>query len=196
MRDHRALALLGLLWVGAFHVVLAQSAQRDVDRSETVRRLSAGVPNQSLWSADRVRAWKRALTLPAAPPLAVLRIPSISLEAPILSGTDDQTLDRGVGHVDETALPGTDGNMGLAGHRDSFFRGLKNLKSGALLQLDTPGGRERYRVERIWIVDPEDVSVLEPTQGRAITLVTCYPFYFVGNAPRRFIVRAVFTGVA
>jgi len=109
----------------------------------------------------------------------------------VLPGTDDRILDRALGHVEGTAPPGTDGNSGIAGHRDGFFRGLKDIVPGDAIELDTLDGKESYRVERTWVVDPEDVSVLDPTSTRALTLVTCYPFYFVGSAPRRFIVRAV-----
>ena len=121
----------------------------------------------------------------------MLRIPKVRLEVPVLPGTDDLTLDRGVGHIEYTVQPGTDGNSGIAGHRDSFFRGLKDIAIGDLIELDTKQGTDVYRVERTWIVNPEDVSVLDPTPMRALTLVTCYPFYYVGSAPQRFIVRAV-----
>jgi sortase A len=109
----------------------------------------------------------------------------------VLPGTDDFVLDRAVGHIDDTALPGTNGNIGIAGHRDGFFRGLKDIAAGDPIELETRKGRELYRVERTWIVDPEDVSVLDPTPVQSLTLVTCYPFYFIGSAPQRFIVRAV-----
>ena len=109
----------------------------------------------------------------------------------MLPGTDDRSLDRGVGHIEDTAQPGTDGNLGIAGHRDGFFRGLKDITLGDVIELDTIQGSDTYRVERTWVVSPEDVSVLDPTSTRALTLVTCYPFYFVGSAPDRFIVRAV-----
>ena len=109
----------------------------------------------------------------------------------MLEGTDDFTLNRAVGHIANTARPGSDGNSGIAGHRDGFFRGLKDITPGDAIELETLDGSEVYRVERTWIVDPEDVSVLDPTPARSLTLVTCYPFYFIGSAPRRFIVRAV-----
>ena len=112
----------------------------------------------------------------------------------MLPGTDDRTLDRAVGHIEDTAPPGTDGNSGIAGHRDGFFRGLKDIAAGDAIELDTLQGKEVYRVERTWVVEPEDVSVLDPTPTPALTLVTCYPFYFVGSAPQRFIVRAVRVG--
>jgi len=149
------------------------------------------VPDLSLWDQVRITAWRRSLSEPAPPPLAVLRIPKIRLEVPVLPGTDDLTLNRAVGHIDDTALPGTDGNSGIAGHRDGFFRGLKDIEPEDAIELDTLRGKEVYRVERIWVVDPDDVSVLDPTPARSLTLVTCYPFYYVGPAPQRYIVRAV-----
>ena len=112
----------------------------------------------------------------------------------MLPGTDDHTLDRAVGHIEDTAEPGTDGNSGIAGHRDGFFRGLKDIAPGDAIELETLKGKDVYRVERTWVVNPEDVWVLDPTPTRALTLVTCYPFYYVGSAPQRFIVRAVLAG--
>jgi sortase A len=147
-----------------------------------------------LWSEARVRAWQNAINDPAPAPLGVLRIPRLRIEAALLEGTDDPTLERGVGLIEETARPGTEGNVGIAGHRDGFFRALKDIAEGDAIELQTLGGRETYRVERTWIVEPEDVSVLDPTPSRSLTLVTCYPFYFVGSAPQRFIVRAVSVG--
>ena len=147
-------------------------------------------PDLSLWDSERISAWRRALSEPAPPPLAVMRVPKIRLEVAVLPGTDDSTLDRAVGHIDGTALPGTDGNSGIAGHRDGFFRGLKDIAPGDTIELETLREKELYRVERAWIVSPEDVSVLDATPTRSLTLVTCYPFYHVGPAPQRFIVRA------
>ena len=109
----------------------------------------------------------------------------------MLNGTDDRTLDRAVGYIEGTAQPGTVGNLGIAGHRDGFFRGLKDIAAGDVIEVDTRQRTDVYRVERTWVVNPEDVSVLDQTSTPALTLVTCYPFYFIGAAPRRFIVRAV-----
>ena len=182
-----ALGLAGLVWWGAHQLGVTNSAQEDLQRFAALRV----APDQSLWSPQRVSAWRLALSAPAPAPLAVLRVPKIRLEVAVLPGTDDRTLDRSVGHIEGTAQPGTDGNVGIAGHRDGFFRGLKDLVTGDLIELHTVQGTEAYRVERTWVVRPEDVSVLDPTSSRALTLVTCYPFYFVGSAPDRFIVRAV-----
>lgn len=121
----------------------------------------------------------------------MLRIPRLKLEVPVFDGIEDRLLDRGVGRIPDTARPGQPGNTGIAGHRDSFFRGLKDVKAGDEIELATREARLRYIVERTWIVDPEELSVLEPTPVSSLTLVTCYPFYYVGAAPRRFIVRAV-----
>jgi sortase A len=145
----------------------------------------------SLWSEARIEAWRRTSNLPRPAPLAVLRIPRIDLEVAVLAGTDEITLNQAVGHIADTAAPGADGNSGIAGHRDGFFRGLKDITAGDIIELETLRTKERYRVAWTSIVSPQDVSVLDPTRGRSLTLVTCYPFYFVGPAPKRFIVRAV-----
>jgi sortase A len=187
------LGIVGLVWWGTFRGMAATSTAHDLERFNAMQSLVREVktPDQSLWSPKRAAAW-RALSHEAAPaPLAVLRIAKIQLEVPVLPGTDDSTLDRGVGHIEGTALPATDGNMGIAGHRDGFFRGLKDIAAGDLIEIDMLHENEVYRVERTWVVDPTDVSVVAPTTSRALTLVTCYPFYFIGSAPQRFIVRAV-----
>jgi sortase A len=135
--------------------------------------------------------WRETSSLQQPMPLGVLRIPRIRLEVPILEGTDENTLNQAVGHIEDTAVPGAAGNSGIAGHRDGFFRGLKDVVVGDSLALETLDRTESYRVESIWIVNPEDLSVLAPTRHRSLTLVTCYPFYLVGPAPKRYIVRAV-----
>ena len=185
--------LVGLAGWGAFYAANAVGTKHDLERFAAMQVVSAstGTPDQSLWSDVRVSAWRKAVNEPAPVPLAVLRIPKIRLEVPVLPGTDDSTLDRALGHIEDTASPGTDGNSGIAGHRDGFFRGLKDIAPGDVIELETLQGKEVYRVERTWVVEPEDVSVLDPTSTRTLTLVTCYPFYYVGSAPQRFIVRAV-----
>lgn len=150
--------------------------------------------DQRLWSPIRMEAWRASLTREPPTALAVLRVPRVGVEAAVLPGTDDWTLNRAVGHIEDTPLPGTDGNSGIAGHRDGFFRGLKDVQVGDRVDLETLRDRQTYKVERIWIVAPEDVWVLDPTPARSLTLVTCYPFYHVGAAPQRFIVRAAIVG--
>ena len=114
----------------------------------------------------------------------------LDLEVPVLEGTDGVTLNRGVGRIAGTSLPGQGGNIGIAGHRDGFFRRLKNIRTGDTIELDTMSGTDAFVVDRIRVTSPADVAVLQPRTKDSITLVTCYPFYFVGTAPRRFIVQA------
>jgi sortase A len=144
----------------------------------------------SLWSDKRIKAFQKSLLENTDPPLGILRVPKIKLEVPVYAGTDDQTLDLGVGWIDGTAKPGQPGNIGLAGHRDGFFRGLKDVVTGDQMDLLLPDRTDQYVVDRIVIVTPEDVSVLNPRPQSSVTLVTCYPFYFVGSAPQRYIVQA------
>ena len=111
----------------------AAGARHDLERFALLQAAALqppAAPDLSLWDPERITAWRRSLSEPAPTPLAVLRIPKIRLEVPVLRGTDDLTLNRGVGHIDDTALPGTDGNSGIAGHRDGFFRGLKDIGPG------------------------------------------------------------------
>ena len=151
----------------------------------------SGKVDMALWSPGRVKAYKVALQQDPPPTLAILRIPRLDLEVPVYDGTTDAVLDLAAGRIEYTALPGTPGNVGIAAHRDGFFRVLKDIKEGDQLVLDTPLATEQYRVEWIRITTPTDVSVIAPTPGRAVTLVGCYPFYYNGAAPQRFIVRAI-----
>ncbi len=119
-----------------------------------------------------------------------LRIPSLNLAVMVREGAGESTLRRAVGHIPGTGLPGQVGNVGLAGHRDTFFRPLRNIRKNAAIDLDTGHGTVRYVVTSTQIVSPRDVTVLKASGGKTLTLVTCYPFYYVGSAPKRFIVRA------
>lgn len=142
------------------------------------------------WSEKRIAEYEESLASHFDPPLALLRISKVQLDVPVLEGTDDLTLNRGVGHILGTARPGEEGNVGIAGHRDSFFRVLKDIGRGDTIELVTPRRTERYTVDQIVLVRPDDVSVLRPRPNPSLTLVTCYPFYFIGNAPQRYIVQA------
>jgi sortase A len=119
-----------------------------------------------------------------------IEIPRLLLSAVVVEGVDKTTLRRAVGHIPGTAMPGRTGNVGLAGHRDTFFRSLKDVKIKDEVQLSTLAGNFNYEVESLRVVDPENVGVLAPSGQNVLTLVTCYPFYFVGPAPKRWIVRA------
>ena len=151
---------------------------------------SAMQPNQNLWAEKRIHEYEESLKQAGDPPLAVLTIDKLDIAVPVYNGTDDFNLNRGVGRVKGTAWIDTDGNLGIAGHRDGFFRPLKDIQEGDTIDLQTARGTVTYEVSSITIVDPDDVSVLAPTQDRTITLVTCYPFYYVGHAPKRYIVKA------
>lgn len=142
------------------------------------------------WSQHRTAAYKVAAHSSSPSPLGVLRIAGIHLEVPVLEGTDDFTLNRAASHIEGTAEPGQDGNVGIAGHRDGFFRVLKDIHQGDAIELITTKQDIRYLVDELLIVNPRDVSVLQPRSKPSLTLVTCYPFYFVGSAPQRFIVHA------
>ena len=196
------LALLGIWATG--RLVGNALEQRDLHRFEFLRQatteaVATQAPNpqistksmdQTLWAAERVRAYERALKVEAPPALGVLRISRIGLEVPILPGTEEWTLDRAVGWIQGTARPGEPGNVGIAGHRDGFFRALKDVKPGDTIELATLGAAQIFRIETIRIVSPNDVAVLTPTLKPTLTLVTCFPFYFVGPAPDRYVVRA------
>jgi len=143
----------------------------------------------STWSIQRTKSYQADLGKPVEP-LAVLRIPWLHLEVPILEGTDAVTLNRGVGRIAGTSLPGQGGNIGIAGHRDGFFRRLKDIRAGDAIELVTISGTDVFVVDQIRITSPADVSVLRPRAKHSLTLVTCYPFYFVGPAPSRYIVEA------
>lgn len=152
--------------------------------------LVAAKPNFGLWSSKRIKSYEKSLLAHFDPVIAVLRIPKIHVDAPVLEGTEESTLNRGVGRIAGTGRVGDEGNMALAGHRDGFFRGLKDVGTGDTIEVITPRRTEIYIVDRVVIVDPGDVSVLEPRSYPSLTLVTCYPFYFVGSAPKRYIVQA------
>jgi sortase A len=117
-------------------------------------------------------------------------IPRLDISVVVIEGTGSTTLRRAVGHIRGTALPGHPGNIGISGHRDTFFRPLRNIRKGDVVTLTTLEGEYRYRVASTDIVTPSDVSVLDSNGRETLTLVTCHPFYFVGAAPNRFIVRA------
>lgn len=126
--------------------------------------------------------------------LGRIEIPRIGVTAIVREGTDDTTLALAVGHISGTPRPGEGGNMGLAGHRDSFFRPLQGIRVQDTIRVVTPTRSYQYAVDSIEVVAPEDTWVLDPTPGTTLTLVTCYPFTYVGHAPNRFIVRASLVG--
>jgi sortase A len=119
-----------------------------------------------------------------------IEIGRVGLSAIIAEGTDNRTLRRAVGHVPSTPLPGDEGNVVLAGHRDSFFRALRTVEEGDEIQVTTPAATLRYAITAIEVVGAEDTDVLWPTKEKSLTLITCYPFHYIGPAPDRYVVRA------
>ena len=133
-------------------------------------------------------------SIPPGSWLARLDAPSVQLSAAVLEGSDDETLGRGAGHIEDTPFPGQPGNIGIAGHRDTTFRAVRRLRVGDPLALTTSDRVYRYQITRTFIVNPEDVYVLDPSDHPILTLVTCYPFEFIGHAPHRYIIQAALVG--
>jgi sortase A len=203
----RLLLVIGLLLIGIYvgaqihRAIMSRAAVRRFEdlqakpgagTSENLRSASGLKVDFSLWSEKRIEEYEHSLTEHFDPPLAILRIAKLNLEVPVLEGTDDLTLNRGVGHIQGTGRPGDEGNVGIAGHRDGFFRTLKDIGPGDTIELVTASRTEIYTVDGIVLVRPTDVSVLQRRPTRSLTLVTCYPFYFIGSAPQRYIVQASF----
>ncbi len=124
-------------------------------------------------------------------PIALLRIPGIALELPVFGDTSERNLNRGAGWVEGTAGPYDDDNMAIAAHRDGHFRALKDVAIGDLIELESLSGLRSYRITELSIVEPTNLTPLSSSDQAELTLITCYPFYFIGNAPQRYIVRAV-----
>jgi len=122
--------------------------------------------------------------------LGRIEIPRLGLKVAILQGTSSATLRAGAGHIEGTPLPGERGNTGIAGHRDTWFRDLKDVRASDEILVETATGVGRYQVDWIQITNPADVGILAPSNEYALTLVTCFPFHFIGAAPERFVVHA------
>lgn len=147
-------------------------------------------PDTTAWSPQRAADYRTALAVNDDTPQAILNIEHLNVRVPVFNGASDLNLNRGVARIIGTGRIGEEGNLGIAGHRDGFFRPLKDIKLGDRLTLETHAGTEIFVVSSIEIVDPTELSVLAPGDTAMVTLVTCYPFYHVGNAPQRFIVKA------
>lgn len=148
-------------------------------------------PDTSLWNAKRIQEYEESLKVETRPPLGILTINKLNIQVPIYNGTSEFELNRGAGRIKGMGRMDGDGNLGVSGHRDGFFRGLKDIQVGDDILIQTPSGVQKYAVSAINIVPKEDTSVLAPTTDRTLTLITCYPFYFVGHAPKRYIVTAL-----
>jgi sortase A len=193
----RVLLVFGIVCLGYYTYASAETLlyqtyeNRELDAILSARTPGSGVgdPGSESTPGSRIPD-SRSLRLSNGVTVGRIEIPRLRVSAIIKAGTDARTLQLAVGHIPGTALPGEPGNVGLAGHRDTFFRRLRNIRPDDEIRVTTPERVFSYRVERTNIVAPNDVWVLDPTDYSALTLVTCYPFTYIGSAPQRFIVRA------
>ena len=181
----RALVGLGVLCLAwsAFLVLQARSFAREQRRVLADTRATAKSPAAP--RPDRSTA-----TVPLHGLVGVLDIPRLGLSEVVAEGDDDATLNMAIGHLPDTPLPWQAGNSALAGHRNTHFEPLKDIHAGDRMFLSTPQGDFQYVVRRVTIVNPDEVWVLAPTPHRSLTLITCYPFRYIGRAPRRFVIQA------
>ena len=187
LRNGSSFALCGV-GVGLLAYWLGAMFDAHVFQSQLARRLeTTGSSGSALSVLQRASASRREAITSGL--VGRLEIPRIGVSAMVTEGITERALGRGIGHVPDTAFPGERGNVGLAAHRDTYFRGLKDVAEGDRVRLVTPGGVFSYEVEWVRIVHPDRTDLLEDTVGPALTLVTCYPFHWVGSAPKRFVVR-------
>jgi sortase A len=197
----RLLLLVGIVCLGYFAYVTAETALYQAYETRELDAILASAPEPRpaiALPAGVTPPVERPLPPRAAPAsgslLGRLEIPRLNVSAIVRAGSDARTLRLAIGHIGGTALPGEHGNVGLAAHRDTFFRRLGEIRVDDEVRLVTPDGTFMYRVEGTRVVEPQDVWVLDQTTDPALTLITCYPFRYIGSAPQRFVVRAQLTG--
>jgi sortase A len=179
----RLLILAGvaiLAWAG-YSVLSAQRAHERYREALEIERAVATPPH---------REPALPVTVPMGQPIGTLKAPRLGLTAVVAEGDDKPVLDDLAGHLPDTPLPWNDGNSAVAAHRDGLFRPLKDIRVGDALIFETLHGDFEYRVKETYVVDPDDIWVLNPSLEPTLTLISCYPFHFIGNAPKRFIVKA------
>lgn len=169
-------------------------ADRAIGSTADIDALSAqlAAPDQTLWAPSRVAQYERAMRESPELPVAILRVADVDLEVPVYPHATDLALNRGAALVPGMGLPDHGGNVGIAGHRDGFFRALKDIQNGQVIELRTRAKLHRYRVTSLRVVDIHDTRLLADTDEPSVTLITCYPFYYVGPAPKRFVVSATY----
>ncbi len=191
-------AIVSLGWYATAHILSAReqsSLSHELDQAtkpenfDGLARVTTTSTTSTTTDAAPARGAAGASSL-----VGRIDVPRLKLSVLAREGIDGKTLRVAAGHIPGTALPGDAGNAGFAAHRDTFFRPLKSVREGDTVVVTTPRGVYRYAVTDTRIVEPQDVSVLDPTTDAILTLVTCYPFEYIGNAPQRFIVRAALRG--
>jgi len=178
----RIFLLIGIICLGIYGFITVQAWFQQAElRSQLEEQIMVPSPPASVKLRPR---------LAEGDLVGRLEVPRLNLSVMVMEGTSDRTLRLGAGHIPGTAYPGTAGNAGFAAHRDTFFRDIRNIKQQDVVRFTTPHGTLAYRVSGLSIVDPKDVDVLKSTNSETLTLVTCYPFYYIGPAPKRFVVLA------
>ncbi|MEH6635798.1 MAG: class D sortase [Halioglobus sp.] len=147
-------------------------------------------PDTTLWASGRLADYEASLKAELPPVLGVMEIPSVGLKVPVYSTNTDLVMDRGAGIIDGMSYPHEPGNIGISGHRDGYFRALKDVQVGDTIRLQSLEGEKVFKIDAMQVVAITDTHLLRDTDDQTVTLVTCYPFYFVGHAPKRFIVTA------
>jgi sortase A len=184
---------MGFLESGAYvaGTLLLLLALGSVLRSE-VRAAHAAehIPDMQLWSDEAKARYLAALEEERAPVVGMLSAPSLDLDVPVYDSASDLNMDRGAGVIDGMSYPHEPGHIGIAGHRDGYFRAFKDIKLGDRIVLQTLYGTKEFVVDDLQVIEPTALEYLGDTDEQRLTLVTCYPFYFTGSAPQRFIVRA------
>jgi sortase A len=185
-----AILLLIVVYVFAEGKLYQRYMQRQFDNAVESNRASANerAPVPAFHVATQPST--AISTTNPQPYLGLLKISRLDMSVMIVQGVDDRALRRGIGHIPGTAVPGGSGNIGIAGHRDTFFRPLEQIRRGDVISVQTLEGTYRYVVDSLQIVDPALVNVLNDSGRPELTLVTCYPFHLIGPAPKRFIVHA------
>jgi sortase A len=186
---HYALLILGLSCLGVYGFTFLESAASQAYAKWVFERTPRSPPKAAAIQGRIAPLPSRILLQPEAI-IGRISIPNLKLSAMVREGADTKTLRIAVGHIPSTALPGQPGNVGVAAHRDTFFRHLGELKNGDTIGFSTVDGDFTYRVESLKIVEPENIEVLASSDEKVLTMVTCYPFHYIGNAPHRYIVRA------
>ena len=184
----RALVVVGVLLLGYYGYVSVEARLYQAYENRELDAILQSGPSANSHGAAATRA-TRAAPEPGTV-IGRIEIPRLRVSTIVRAGSDARTLRLAVGHIEGTAFPGGSGNVGLAGHRDTFFRRLEEIQPDDEIRLVTPDGTFVYQVERTDVVRPDDIWVLDPTDTPTLTLVTCYPFTYVGSAPERFIDRA------